>query len=473
VSALSERLLIAAIAWGALAFGGVYAWAYWPLAWACALLGMNAMAFTRAWQDQRVRGLAVALGVVALAIAIQLVALPYWVLLWLSPAFDRFFREYQLVYHPASLHALSIDPTSTFVALVLFISFALLLIGLVCLMRRMDLEWLVTGVMGIGLALSVVGIVHKAFLNPELVYGFWKPQQSGNIFGPFINRNHFAGWMLMALPVVVGYGWTVLARATKPQAAGWAAWLRWMTTIDASRFVRVAFCALLMGIALVLTGSRSGIASLVVAILVFGYFAMRQARERRVRMLVATYLAALLLGAVIWASIDTATGRFLLMRAESPVPLKAWQDTLDIVSDFTWFGTGIGTYAQAMLVYQTSGRPVMYAQAHNDYLQLLAEGGLLVAVPAAILVVVVVEGVRRRLTTPGEEPLIYWLRIGAVAGLAAIATQSVVDFSLQMPGNRVLFVLLLAIALHRPRVDSRGLTGESRDRAAYSHAHRV
>jgi hypothetical protein len=60
-----------------------------------------------------------------------------------------------------------------------------------------------------------------------------------------------------------------------------------------------------------------------------------------------------------------------------------------------------------------------------------------------------------------------------VAGLAAIATQSVVDFSLQMPGNRVLFVLLLAIALHRPRVDSRGLTGESRDRAAYSHAHRV
>jgi O-antigen ligase len=184
------------------------------------------------------------------------------------------------------------------------------------------------------------------------------------------------------------------------------------------------------------------------------------------------YLGAILLGALIWAGVDTASGRFWLMGG-SRAQLIAWQDTLDIISDFKWFGTGIGTYGQAMLVYQTSGRPVMFAHAHNEYLQLLAEGGLFVAVPAAVLVGVVIGGVRRRLTTPTDDPQTYWIRLGAVAGLAGIAAQSLIDFSLQMPGNRVLFVLLLAIALHRPRVESRAPIGESRDRGAYSHAHRI
>jgi hypothetical protein len=58
--------------------------------------------------------------------------------------------------------------------------------------------------------------------------------------------------------------------------------------------------------------------------------------------------------------------------------------------------------------------------------------------------------VRRRLTSGDDDPLTYWLRVGAVAGLGGIAAQSVVEFSLQMPGNRVLFVLLLALAMHRP-----------------------
>jgi O-antigen ligase len=472
LTALSERFLIAALAWGALSFGAVYAWAYWPLAWACALLGMNAMAYTRALQDQRVRGLIVALGVVALAIAIQLVAVPYWVLLNISPAFDRFFREYEIVYHPATLHALSIAPTTTLVALVLFVAFALLLAGLVGLMRRMDLDWVLTRVAVLGLVLSILGIAHKALLDPELVYGFWKPQQDGDIFGPFVNRSHFAGWMIMALPVVVGYACTVLARTVKPPAAIWAERLRWLTTLEAGRFAQLGFCALLMATALILTGSRSGIASFVIVVVVFGSLAVQHARERRLRLLVMGYLGAILLGTLIWAGVDTASGRFSLMGG-SRARLIAWQDTLDIISDFKWFGTGIGTYGQAMLVYQTSGRPVMFAHAHNEYLQLLAEGGLLVAVPAAVLVGVVIAGVRRRLTTPLDDPQTFWIRLGAVAGLAGIAAQSLIDFSLQMPGNRVMFVLLLAIALHRPRVESRAPIEESRDRGAYSHAHRI
>ncbi len=475
MTALSERFLVAALAWGAFAFGGVYPWAYWPLAAVCAGVGVRAVFVTRAWGDYRIRRLGIALAVVAIAIGCQLIALPYAILERLSPAFDQFFREYSVAYHPASLHALSIAPPSTLVALTLFVAFSFLLLGLVSRLRFMSLEWLLNQVMGIGIALTVVGLIQKAFpgdLAHPVVYGFWEPRQGGNPFGPFINRNHFAGWMVMALPLVVGYACAVLAQTWRAGRSGVAAKLRWLVTVEASRFLLVSFCALLMGMALVVTGSRSGIASFVIAMTVFAFLAGRHFRGRRPRLLVAASLAVFLGGAIVWAGGDATVARFRLARVDSPGRLQAWQDTVRIIDDFRWFGTGIGTYGRAMLVYQTASRPVMYAQAHNDYLQLLAEGGVLVAVPAAAALAVILVTVRRRLTTGREEPLTSWVRAGAVAGLAGIAAQSLVEFSLQLPGNTALFVLLLATALHRGADDLRPTTRPRRDSAG-PHAHRV
>jgi O-antigen ligase len=454
VTALSERLLVAALAWGAFSFGGVYPWAYWPLAAVCAVIGIRAVVATRAWKDHRARWLGIALAAVAGAIAIQLIALPYSLLERLSPAFDRFFREYALAYHPASLHALSLAPRATLVALALFVAFSLLLLGLTGALRHMSLEWLLNQVMGIGMALTIVGIIQRAFpFDPAhpVVYGFWEPRQGGNPFGPFINRNHFAGWMVMALPLVVGYACAVLAQTFPGGRPGVAAKLRWLMTVEASRFVLVGFCALMMGMALVLTGSRSGIASFAIAMMGFAYLAGRQFTSRRPKVVLAAALAVLLAGAIAWAGGEATISRFRLAGADSSGAgrIQAWQDTVRIIGDFPWFGTGLGTYGQAMLVYQTAGRPVMYAQAHNDYLQLVAEGGVLVVAPTVVTLALVLATLRRRLTPRRDQPMTTWVRAGAVAGLAGIAAQSFVEFSLQMPGNTALFVLVLAVALHR------------------------
>ncbi len=477
-----ERLVIAALAWGALSFGAVYPWAYWPLAIACAGLGAYAVVITRAWLEPRPRHLGIALGTVALAIAIQLVALPSGFVQTLSPAFDRFFRQYALAYHPASQHALSISPSATLVALALFIAFALLLVGLISAMRSLSLEWLVNQVMGLGVALAIVGIVQKALIEPSnpMVYGFWQPElggspglRSSSPFGPFINRNHFAGWMVMALPLVVAYSYFILQATSGPRVRRWSDRLRWMVTVDASRFLLVACCAMLMSTAVVLSASRSGIASLAVAMAVLFYFVLRDSTQRGARWLVAGYLAVLVGGSVVWAGTDQTVERFLEARTDSSGSgrLIAWNDTTRIISDFPLSGTGLGTYGQAMLVYQSAGRPVMYTQAHNDYLQIAAEGGALVIVPALVVVVLVLLALRRRLNAGTDDLFTRWTRAGAVAGLAGIATQSFVEFSLQMPGNRVLFVLLLAIALHRAR--SGGHRSHSRRHVPSSHAHRV
>jgi hypothetical protein len=445
-------LLVATLAWGALAFGAVYAWAYWPLAISSASLGLWASVTTRAWRDPRARTLLIALGATALAIGVQLIALPYSVLAWLSPGVDTFLRQFAVGYHPAALHPLSIAPGSTAGALALFVAFALLLVGAMRAMRFVRLEWLVSQLMGLGIALALVGVIQQAFLDEKapLVYGFWEPQFGAAPYGPFINKNHFAGWMVMVLPVLAGYAYALFQRTPRPSQPGLSGWVRWATTVEASRFVLVSTVGLAMSLSVVLTGSRSGLASLLVALTFLAYAVWRSTHPGHGRRAALGFLGALVLGALAWGGADTLLERFARAPAELEGRFAAWRDTREIIGDFPWFGTGLGTYGRAMLVYQTGDRSSMYVQAHNDYLQVIAEGGLLVSVPVAIVVGLVVAGIRRRLSSGQDDRVTVWVRLGAVAGLLGIAAQSLVEFSLQMPGNAVLFVVLMAIALHRP-----------------------
>ena len=118
-----------------------------------------------------------------------------------------------------------------------------------------------------------------------------------------------------------------------------------------------------------------------------------------------------------------------------------------MVREFWLTGTGLNTYGVATLFYQTSAQGFHLREAHNDYLQLAAEGGVLLGVPIACAIVALVRAMRRRFVSSSGSS--YWIRLGAVTGLSAIALQSIVDFSLQMPGNAVMFAVLCGIALHR------------------------
>jgi hypothetical protein len=446
--------LVVVVAWGAISFGAVYPWAYWPLTGAGLILGLAGAVRGKAWDDPRTRALGLALAATAVAIGLQLVALPYSLLSRMSPGLDRFLRQFTVAYHPASLHSISIGPESTAVALALFVSLAVLLIGTIRSMRQVGLEWLVGQLMGLGAALALFGVVQQAFLDTQapLVYGFWQPQPGSAPYGPFINKNHFAGWMVMVLPMVAGYAYALFLQSPRPQERGLASWLRWVLTVDASRFVLVSAVCLAMSLTVVLTGSRSGIVCLSLALGVLGTRMWRSLAVSRRRMMVLVYLGLIVVGAIAWGGVDTLAARFATAPSHAEGRLSAWRDAGSIIEDFPWFGTGLGTYGQAMLVYQTSDRASMYVQAHNDYVQLLAEGGALVTIPAIVVGVFLVSGIRRRMRSGQDDLLTRWVRTGAVAGLIGIAAQSLVEFSLQMPGNTVLFVVLLAVALHRPTV---------------------
>ena len=130
-----------------------------------------------------------------------------------------------------------------------------------------------------------------------------------------------------------------------------------------------------------------------------------------------------------------------------------WRDTVAIARRSPLTGTGLNSYGTATIVFQTGPRQNHNQEAHNDYLQLAAEGGLLLCAPVAAAVLALVVLVRRRFREAPRTGTTYWLRVGAVAGLVSIAAQATFEFSLQMPGNAALCAVLIAIALHQsPRV---------------------
>ena len=131
---------------------------------------------------------------------------------------------------------------------------------------------------------------------------------------------------------------------------------------------------------------------------------------------------------------------------------EIWRQTLPIIRDFPATGTGIGTYERAMLVYQEGNRQFTFNQAHNQYLQLAAEGGLLVGVPALVAAVAFVALATRRIRR--DRSAAFWIRVGAVGALTGVATQGIWETGLRMPANAVLCGLIAAIAVHEPRVSS-------------------
>lgn len=444
--------MLLGIAWGGLAFGAVYPWAYAPLL-LCACLCAVWMGATAPDVLRRNTEVAIGLGVVASVVLLQLVPLRVSTLSMISPAFPALLQSYVLGFAspaPDARHPLSISPGATAVGLMFLVSFGALLLTLSAMLDRRAIATLVRGVAVIGAVMALVGIVQAPFYVGK-IYGFWTPfaPEPLDAFGPFVNRNHFAGWMLMGLPLTFGYLMSRVHRRSGHLASGVRARIVWLSSAEASEVLLLATASLIMGLSVVLTRSRSGLIGLTIAVLLTAAWVARSSTGWRRSSSVAFSLF-LLTFSVWWAGLGPTATRFGALSGGIVDRVGIWRDAWNIGLMFPLTGTGLNTYGIATLFYQTHSLRLHFAQAHNDYLQLFAEGGLLLCVPAAIAALLFARRVGSRLREDRETSSMIWIRRGAIAGLVAIATQEVGEFSLQMPGNAFLFVILSAVALARP-----------------------
>ena len=450
MTALARGLLLAAIAWGAFAFGAVYPWAYWPLMvtiQGVALIGLLVPGQHRPLGLTRLAaGLAVFVGLAVL----QLVPLPlHWVRAVSPNAIDALGQlEPSVANGLASAHPLSLSPGDTLTGVAIFGSLAFTIVGAARLLSMGGAREFVERIVLIGVALALTGIIQQPLYHGR-IYGFWRPLMGGNPFGPFVNKNHFAGWMLMGIPLTIGLICAGIARGVPPHIATWRDRLVWAGTPEASRLVLLFGAAGLMMLSLLFTMARSGLMALLVALAITTALVAKRQPTRTRALVIASSLMVLLASGIAWFGVSSLASRFANAEwAGLGGRLGVWTDAVAIAGRFWTVGTGLNTYGVATTLYQTFDLLQHYEQAHNDYLQLAVEGGLLLGIPAIICLILFVGTVRRRFR---EETSVtaYWLRAGAVTGLTAVMLQDAVEFSLQMPGNAVLFAVLCAIALHR------------------------
>ena len=463
-------LAVSLVVWGALSFGAVYPWAYWPLLVGSVAVGLLGMFMPASRAAPLNRPITLSLAVLVLAVVLQLVPVPRDVILWINPEADAYLRQTDLAYAlqlsagESVWHPLSIRPDRTLLGLAFLTAFGLLLLGTERAFSVIRRRWFTGALVVFGVILALIGIVQKG-LMVDKPYGFWEPVDVGAFFpfGPFVNRNHFAGWMAMALPLSIGHFGALVARGMPGVRPGWRNRLVWFSTPAASASVLTGLGVLVISLSLVMTLSRSGLVCFFVAMALLGGLWLRQNATLTSRALGVAYVSAVLIGAIGWTGIDAIAAR--LEQAQTyrfAGRLGAWADAVDIATAFPLTGTGLNTYGFATLVYQKRNLSYHYVQVHNDYLQLVAEGGVLLAIPAFGLFSVVIyqlAGVLRRDTrSRPDRTTSLWIPAGAVTGLIAIGVQEIVDFSLQLPGNAVLFTLVLGLALahrehHHPQPD--------------------
>ncbi len=301
---------------------------------------------------------------------------------------------------------------------------------------------------------AIVALVQKA-VRPGLLMGVLETEaRNANPMGPFLNRNHFATWLLMAAAASVGYLIAHLqihpAYRERLRVA--------ITHFLASGAMLSGICAVIAVGALLLTLSRSAVAGLGAAAMAGAWLGRSRLRIERTalpRVLASAGVAILVLAAFVdvdgWMTRLQQTVNYSQREFSR---LTIWRESVPIVRDFPLSGTGAGTYGQAMASYQQTRYWVgsmqgwaFFNNAHSQYLQLVCEGGLLLLLPAATALVLLSRlGLALVRADKGE---MLWVRIGAAAGLAGLAVQAIWEVPLVMPANTVLAAALAGLMVYR------------------------
>lgn len=355
-------------------------------------------------------------------------------------------------------HMISIDGYQTYLtarkslALLLFIG-ALL----VHTSTRERLRWAVRVVIAIGLASAVFGILRQ-FLQPsDSTRGFILPFLFPTVgYGQFISANAFAYLMEMSLGLVTG--------------------LLFGGGINRQRVpIYVAVMAVIWT-ALVLSNSRGGLISLAcqsvfVLFVALSWYSERNTggdrpnkaliflgRSKLVRALAVILILGTLTAGVAWMGGDDLANK-LAARDQSgqnnpdgTTRQEIWHSSWKLIKQHPWTGVGFGAYFLAISQYQAGSGSVKLAQAHNDYLDLAANGGLIAVGLALWFIILVIRRVRSSLGSRD-----YYRRavaLGAAAGTLAVGVHSVVDFGLQVTGNAVVFAALIVFLISPSLVET-------------------
>jgi O-antigen ligase len=300
-----------------------------------------------------------------------------------------------------------------------------------------------------GLIYSVFSLINHFSWNGRYFWIFQPSLTPSHPFGSFVNHNHFAGYVEMLAPIPLAL---VVTRTVRGE----------MGLIN-------GFATAMMGIATIVSLSRGGMLSMLSGLMLVVLLGLRPTTMglpagdtlRRFPLMLSRFLAALVIIVtisigVIWVGADGVIERLgvdssLVSEEDSSNSSAAgaalyqsrgfiWSDTVRMIRANWLFGVGLGAYQTAYPIYSQRDRFHLVGQAHNDYLQVLADGGIICAIAVFAFLVLLVRYARRAINHP--DPVLASLAIGCTGGVFAMLVHSLFDFNLQLISNSLLFLTL-------------------------------
>jgi len=339
--------------------------------------------------------------------------------------------------------SLSLAPYSTRLATVqLIVYFIFFAAALVYINNQKRLRKIVLLIIIFASSIAFFGILQR-LADLEAIYGLRLTNQAVP-FASFINQHHFAAFMEMTIGTTLG--------------------LLFSRTTENSKRIFLSFAVVVMGIAVIFTSSRGGMISLlaVVGFIVAANILQKPAikadspdkesgNSRRNFALIGGGIG---LVAVLFASVLLLGGDESLLRGtglSNPDDITNgrshfWSVAWSIFLDHPLLGAGLDSFAFAFTGYDTWNGAFRVEQAHNDYLQILADAGILGFVCVAAFILLLFKQslhVIRQTTDSFRRDT----AIGALAGCCGILIHSFFDFPLRTPSNALFFLTLAVLTV--------------------------
>lgn len=348
---------------------------------------------------------------------------------------------------PNIAETISLNPYETllavrhFAALLIFFAAAL---AFVDSPQRFRFLAIFITVFGFGFAFFAI---IQNLLAPQTIYGVYKYEYA-QPFGSFVNRHNFAAFVEMSICLPLGLLFSgAVAREKR---------LLYWTAIG------------LMGVALVMSGSRGGLVALVAALIFLVVVGTKAATSSGLFVkagLASALVVGIVVGTILIGGDSTLTRIAETAQTKDPTSsrLEIWAMTAEIIKRNPIFGVGWAAYPVAYTEFdQLSGRERV-EQAHNDYLQILADAGIVGAVLGLLFVFWLFRTGFARLNS--DDDFRRGIAVGALAGCFAILVHSVFDFVLHTTAISLLFLTLAALATVNGRVENSSNSKPKRRRA--------
>jgi O-antigen ligase len=296
--------------------------------------------------------------------------------------------------------------------------------------ERADLTKLAWFFVFLGFIVSLLGIIQH-FTSEGKIYWFRELTVGGDPFGPYVNRNHFAGFVELVLPVGLAL---LVFRGLRSDA-----------------FSMVGLLTVVPLGALILTGSRGGIVSLGFELGVLVLLARGRKRPEGPRITAIALVGLAAAALIVWMGAGKAIERFSNFHASDVLLARRttmFRGTLHVFLDHPLTGSGLGTLVAVYPRYETGYDGKVVDHAHNDYVEILAETGILGGLCCAVFLWILFREARRNFEAE-QGHFSRALHAGAITALAGLLLHSFVDFNLHIPSNALLFLVQAYIATSR------------------------